>query len=268
MKKENICKLVLAGEQETLSVTNFILERKVCQPGEYRTLQENNMYLVAEGEAEFVCGERRWNVRAGCLLFTFAGVPFCLTPQKTFSCYCIRFVGSRADALLRRFAITPDRAVVWDQSSLLPIWQESLLRADEKNIDLLSESMLLYAFSKLKQSSERRYRVAEEIIDYLEEHFADINLKLSDMAEALGYSEKYMSVLFKRHMSVGFSEYLRAMRLRHAVLLLENGVTSVKVVAALSGFDDPLYFSKSFTRAMGVSPRQYLLQTQENKSDS
>ena len=56
---------------------------------------------------------------------------------------------------------------------------------------------------------------------------------------------------------MGFSEYLRLVRVKHAVMLIENGVTSVKNVASLSGFSDPLYFSKVFTESVGVSPSEY-----------
>ena len=64
---------------------------------------------------------------------------------------------------------------------------------------------------------------------------------------------------------MGISEYLRVLRIRYAVMLMENGVTSVKNVAALSGFSVPLYFSKVFTEMIGVSPSQYQKQGKQQE---
>ena len=52
--------------------------------------------------------------------------------------------------------------------------------------------------------------------------------------------------------------YLRELRIRHALFLMEQGVASVKNVALLSGFGDALYFSKVFTAEQGISPKAYI----------
>jgi two-component system response regulator YesN len=92
----------------------------------------------------------------------------------------------------------------------------------------------------------------------MEKHFTEPGISLNTVAEAVGYHAKYVSHLFKLRFGMGFTEYLRNMRVRHAVMLMENGVTCVKNVAFLSGFSDPLYFSKVFTKTVGVSPRDFI----------
>ena len=64
-------------------------------------------------------------------------------------------------------------------------------------------------------------------------------------------------------MGINYSEYLTKIRLKHAVTLLDFGLDSVKNVALLSGFSDPLYFSTVFKKQIGVSPTVYL----KNKKD-
>ena len=39
--------------------------------------------------------------------------------------------------------------------------------------------------------------------------------------------------------------------------LLESKMYSVKEIAFMSGFEDEYYFSREFSKAMGVSPREY-----------
>ena len=59
-------------------------------------------------------------------------------------------------------------------------------------------------------------------------------------------------------MSIGYSEYLRTLRIKYAVSLFDHGIDSVKNVALLSGFQDPLYFSSVFKNVIGISPTQYI----------
>ena len=46
-------------------------------------------------------------------------------------------------------------------------------------------------------------------------------------------------------------------RVKFAVSLFDHGIDSVKNVAALSGFSDPLYFSSVFKKSIGCSPSDY-----------
>lgn len=141
---------------------------------------------------------------------------------------------------------------------LIPAFRESLLRATDENIDLLSESMLLYAFSRLCPQSREGLSVLHTVKEYLEDNFQDPTCSLRALSMEIGYNEKYLSHLVKRLLGIGVSEYLRNLRLHHAVLLLESGITSIKNVSQLSGFSDPLYFSKVFRTQFGISPKQYL----------
>ena len=47
------------------------------------------------------------------------------------------------------------------------------------------------------------------------------------------------------------------MKMEHACHLLDTGDLSVKGVAAALGYDDPLYFSRSFNKTVGMPPRSY-----------
>ncbi|MBQ7779376.1 MAG: helix-turn-helix transcriptional regulator [Clostridia bacterium] len=256
MNSQNICKFIVPREKEQLTAANFIYEQQGTHSGETRTLSDHVMYLATGGEGFFRCSGEVQKLTAGKLFFSLADVPFCIESTKALKYYYITFNGGRAEELFRRFGITPGRSVFEGYEGLIPFWQESLARADEENIDLLSESVLLYTFSKLKRAAKSNDKVGM-VLGYLEEHFTEPGLTLSSVAEAAGYNAKYLSHLFKKEFGMGFAEYLRILRIKHAVILMENGVTSVKNVAILSGFSDPLYFSRVFTKTVGVSPKNY-----------
>ncbi len=92
---------------------------------------------------------------------------------------------------------------------------------------------------------------------------------MATAAEELGYNAKYLSTCFKRKMNIGFSEYVRTLRINNAVFLMDHGVESVKNVAFLSGFQDALYFSKVFKATVGQSPSEYIekLYSSADKTD-
>ena len=141
---------------------------------------------------------------------------------------------------------------------MIPLWQESLASASDKTIDLAAESILLYSFSRLFGAESERNSIIGKIAEITEQRFSDPALSLSVIAEELSYHPKYVSHLFKEKMEISYSEYLRSVRLKFATTLFDHGIDSVKNVALLSGFTDPLYFSNVFKKCVGMSPKQYI----------
>lgn len=256
MFSENICKFIAPSQKDTLTTRDFVFEQ---QPdGTKRTHPLHGMYLVAAGTGVLRQGEGVFPLTAGMLFFTFSSLPYTIENTDGLQYLYITFEGGRSEELFRRFGISPKRCLWDDMGHLLPLWEDSLLRADEENVDLLSESLLLYTLSKLKRSLTPADNFAHRVLQHLEQHFTEHDLSLQLVAERLGYNDKYLSHAFKQQFGMNFSSYLRLMRIKHAALLMENGVTSVKNVAFLSGFSDPLYFSKVFSAEIGCSPKAYL----------
>lgn len=257
MIDRNICKFITPQDQGQLTASNFIFESRVPDSGITITGETHVLYYVCSGEGRLRCAQTCYRLGPGMVFFSFAGVPFMIENICQLKYYYISFQGGRGEELFGRFGIAPACCVFEGYEGLLPLWQDSLVRANEENIDLLSESLLLYTFSKLKKQEQPGSDIVTFVVTYMEEHFRESTLSLSEVARAAGYHEKYLSHIFKKQFGMGFSEYLRLLRIKYAVMLIENGVTSVKNVAALCGFSNPLYFSKVFTEVVGVSPRKY-----------
>ena len=215
------------------------------------------MVLFEKGSGTVTAGGKEIPYFAGDLFFLFAGEDFFLSPKEPSEYLYVSFEGAKGDALLLRFGITALTRRREGFDRLLPFWHESLLHADEQNVDLAAESVLLYTFSRLSSEKDGALDLAAEMIAFSEQHFSEPSLSLSTVAKALGYNTKYLSHLFKRKTGVGYAEYLRTLRIKHAVTLMDFGVQSVKNVALLSGFSDPLYFSTVFKKQMGITPKEY-----------
>ena len=127
----------------------------------------------------------------------------------------ISFSGKRADELFQRFEFPPRPAsfVVTRADSL---WKDGLTRANKENMDLLSESMLLYAFSKFRDSKESGNYTINQVLGYLEEHFMEPKISLSSVSDVRLQFQISFPYVQGKH-GVSFSECLKTLRIRHAV---------------------------------------------------
>ena len=175
----------------------------------------------------------------------------------------IRFEGTRADELFARFGICATNCVFEGYGGLAAFWQSALTKAGEKNLDLISESVLLYTLGEMAPcAADPKRDLLREVVRFIDQEFTDSGMNLSSVAARFGYNDKYLSRIFKNDMGITFSAYLTNLRIRHAVFLMDHNVTSVKNVALLSGYKDPLYFSGVFKSKLGLSPKEYVSKKQ------
>ena len=258
MLQKNICKFTNPTFPDTLALSCFVLEANEEIMTKPQVLTSDRIILITGGKGvldfDGICTE----FSAGNLFFGFTGELIQVKEPQNASYIYIGFGGSRASELFRRFNINKASRCFDGFDGLIPMWKESLSRASEQTIDLAAESILLYTFSRLTGAMNEKNGLLGRMIEITEEHFKDPELSLSEVAKMLSYNPKYISHLFKEKMKVSYSEYLRSMRIKYAITLFDHGIDSVKNVALLSGFTDPLYFSSVFKKQIGVSPKEYI----------
>ena len=254
MKSENVCKFSAARSSDLICL-NFIRETKETQSVPLRA-KANAIHLVLEGEGVFSCEGREYPVARGSLFFVSQGDLFSVRGKGMIYSY-ISFSGRRAEELMLRFSLSEPR--VFDgYDALIPFWESCHADAEDGNIDLLCESVLLYSLSKLHSAKTEKNDAISRVVSITQERYTDKDLSLPIIAREIGYDAKYLSSLFKKKKGIAYTQYLREQRVRHAVFLMEQGVVSVKNVALLSGFGDALYFSRIFAETMGTSPKAYI----------
>lgn len=258
MKETNICKFVTPQQIEGLTVSCFVLETNPEIMNTKKILSAHKMILIIKGEGTFLFDGMKLPFSSNNLIFGFENESFYAEDVNDCEYMYISFQGKRADELLRRFNIHKNNRCFTGFDGLLPLWKESLLRADTQTADLATESMLYYTFSRLSSAVTPQDSLFHKLIEIIEKQFNDPDLSLNSIAQDLSYNQKYLSHLFKMKMGMGFSEYLRTTRIKYAISLLDHGIDSVKNVAFLSGYTDPLYFSTVFKKETGVSPKEYM----------
>ena len=258
MKSKNICKFVLSDATSQLMPTQYILETdpKVMRQTEPKPV--HRMVLITRQSGKLNLSTGSYPCSVGNVIILFENEIYFFEGEAGFEYMYIDFKGLRSYELFRRFDISKSNRIFAGLDGLVPLWMESLLRASKKNIDLVSESVLLYTFSRLNSEHEQHDSCCEKIIEITEDDFSNPQLSISVIAEQLGYNAKYLSHIFKKKCGIGYTEYLRNFRIKYAISLFENGIDSIKNVALLSGYTDPLYFSTVFKNKIGVSPKTYI----------
>ena len=102
-----------------------------------------------------------------------------------------------------------------------------------------------------------RQKVAQSIA-YMKQHLSK-SLKVAAVAQLAGLSPSHYNALFKEQTGYSPIDYFIRLRMHQACQLLDTTTLSVKRIAAVIGYDDPLYFSRVFKGVNDVSPSEYRL---------
>ena len=107
-------------------------------------------------------------------------------------------------------------------------------------------------------SQEKRNKRLASLIRFVDENYMH-KIRLSDFAEAEGFSMSYLSHFIKSTLNQSFQEYVNSVRVNCACKLISGGEEKLTAVCMASGFSDYRYFSAAFKRQFGMTPEQYKL---------
>lgn len=95
-----------------------------------------------------------------------------------------------------------------------------------------------------------------EIQLYIRQHYQE-NITLNSLAERFFLHPNYLSRLFKEKTGENFVEYLTEVRMERVKELLRNSDRKIIEICAMTGYDNPRYFSKVFKQYTGMTPKEY-----------
>ena len=107
-----------------------------------------------------------------------------------------------------------------------------------------------------KVSSSRR--ITEKCMELIEQNLSSPELSVKWLSSQLYMNENYLSRMFRREMNLPLVKYMMQKKMEAAKKYLDEGYTNLQEVARLTGFADPLYFSKCFKKEYGVAPSKYI----------
>lgn len=141
---------------------------------------------------------------------------------------------------------------------LKPVTTQKLEAAIRKiKILLDSQKEEVSAFSSENTKIMSKVQIADCVEQYLKANFSK-QISLGDISEKMGFSADYLSHLYKKEKNLSPIKYLTMLRINHAKhLLLNYPELDIETVGQMSGYPDPVYFSKAFKKHTGVYPSQF-----------
>ncbi|MEK3714615.1 helix-turn-helix transcriptional regulator [Paenibacillus sp. FSL R7-0333] len=98
--------------------------------------------------------------------------------------------------------------------------------------------------------------IAEQTEAYLRNHYAE-EVTNASLADALHFHYNYLARCMKRVYGLTPMEYLTDYRLEQAKLLLLKTEIPIAAIAERTGFESTAYFSRRFSRKVGISPLRF-----------
>ena len=181
--------------------------------------------------------------------------------------FWVHFTGGNVPSILEEYEIPTKEQVFYTGTSpdyhwlFLQVIQElQMCRPNYQDLlPLLLRHILLLANRQMKEGRKNDSFMQTEITQathYFHKHYStDINIH--DYARSRHISACWFIRKFKEYTGVTPMQYILSIRITNAQNLLETTGYSITEIAALVGYDNPLYFSRLFHKQLGVSPTDY-----------
>jgi signal transduction histidine kinase/DNA-binding response OmpR family regulator len=98
----------------------------------------------------------------------------------------------------------------------------------------------------------------QKAIGVVEEHMSDTDFSVDSFIRKMGMSRSRMHRKIKALTAQSTTEFIRTIRLKRAVALLEQSQLSIEEISYAVGFSSTAYFSKCFRMQFGLPPSEYL----------
>ena len=110
---------------------------------------------------------------------------------------------------------------------------------------------------RIASVSESGSSVIRKAREYINTHYTSDDISLNKVADAVGLTPTYLSMLFKKETKQNFSDYVTCLRIAKAKELLCCTSKLICEIAFEVGFRDYRYFSQIFNKHTGMTPRQF-----------
>lgn len=237
-------------------------------------IDQNVLIYCVKGKGTYRIGGHLYDVHENQAFFLPACKPHAYRSDNNapWTIYWVHFRGSLSEYYMPRqeqpLDIAPSKESRITSRNVI---FEEIFRAlsDGYSIDTLRyASSLLFGylstfhyiklFRKYRSTTERvdENDIIKATINYMGENI-DKTLSLTQLCAYIGYSSSQFSAIFKRKTGHSPLNYFNNMKISKACELLETTDFKVNQICSKVGIDDYYYFSRLFTKTIGISPKKY-----------
>lgn len=179
--------------------------------------------------------------------------------------YWIHFTGYSTEKLLEQAGLPGRVFYTGEHQHFTEIFREIMTELQLKHDGFYDLTVLLLKtlilkigrYSKMHLNHGSRASKLDELILTLNDSYAK-QWKTEEMASFCRLSTSRFLHVFRIHHQISPIQYLNRLRINKAKELLSHSSLSIKDTAALTGFSDPMYFSRVFRKLEGKSPREFI----------
>jgi len=229
------------------------------------------IYCV-EGKGRVQIQKKQYQLKPDSFTIIPAGIPhnYAADEQDSWTIYWIHFKGSNATSIVETMVnqLKGHHGIISFQDSRAKLFDDIYgnLERGYGNENVCYASMCLWHYlssflynDKFNLSEKKDFKqdtIIEPSINFMQKHLSQM-LRLSDLAESVNVSTPHYSYLFRQKTGFAPIEYFNQLKVQKACQYLLFTDLRIKEIAEQLGIEDPYYFSRMFTRLMGLSPKEY-----------
>ena len=182
--------------------------------------------------------------------------------------FWVHFTGGNVTNLLRFYGLTDKKNVFCCGSNLE---YQALFRAMINELQMckdnyaemlemyLRQIFIMYqrqSKDTLKLDSTQHLEEIDRATIYFNEHYNE-DISIDEYARSHNMSISWFIRTFKQYTGFTPMQYILSQRIYNAEILFHNSHYNVTEISQIVGYDNPLYFSRIFKKARGLSPSEY-----------
>ena len=180
----------------------------------------------------------------------------------------VHFTGREVRSILKHYEIPLDGYILHtgisrEYEDLFRKMRDELVNCPwgyEEMLILLFRELMLAVHRRMTENAPRITGFIQDEMDrardYFEEHYNE-EISIEQYAASRSMSTSWFNRSFRSAMGTSPLKYILDIRIRNAQILLETTDYSISNIAAIVGYDNPMYFSRLFRKAKGMSPAAY-----------
>lgn len=226
------------------------------------------IHYIISGSGCYKLRGHTYELHAGdtFLVYPNTEVLYCADERDPWEYAWVGFTGSDASMILKATDFTPEKPFIRDTPLGDDIRRQILHIYDARGNEFehavemtgrLYTMLALFMHGAIHtgtQNSANSY--VQKGIEFISSNYS-YAITIEDIADYVGVSRSHLFRSFETVLGQSPKEYLTDFRMKQACYLLEHSSLSITAIANSLGFDNSLYFSKTFHKEKGMAPKEY-----------
>lgn len=226
------------------------------------------IHYIISGRGYYKVNQQTYTLYAGdtFLVYPNTEVIYYADENAPWEYAWVGFTGSDASMILQAADFSPQKPFIRDTPKGEEIHRQILQIYDargnefEHAVEMTGHLYTMLALFLHAASHSDTHNSANSYvqkgIEYISSNYS-YAITVEDIADYVGVSRSHLFRSFETVLGQSPKEYLTDFRMKQACYLLEHSNLSITAIANSLGFDNSLYFSKTFHKQRGLSPKEY-----------